>query len=182
MLDNNHITEPTAMPLFPGEELRLRSFRAGDRPEVMRLYREGLLGGCFDPADPAQDMQSIFAAYFRRPQDHFWVADIPGVGIIGTIAVFEDKTHIAHIRRLRVDPAWQPHTVIATQLLRTAIEHARSCGCLKIVFHTSLESAAALELLQSLGLQFVGLREGGGRHLLEFYDNLYATTSTVIRS
>jgi len=119
------------------------------------------------------DLNDINATYFRRPQDHFWVAAMNG-RVIGMVAISEDQARVAHLRRLRVERPWQGDNRVAIRLIRAAIYHARSYGCLKLVFHTSLDRAGAVELLRRLGFQFASIRHMGSRHLIEFYDDLYA--------
>ncbi len=172
MLNNGTFHEESRSS-FDGDEIRVRSFRASDHPDVMRLYYAGVLAGRIDPWDRTDDLHDIDATYFRREQDHFWVADANG-RVIGTAAISEDNVWVAHLRRLRVERGWQDDDRVAIRLIRAAIYHARSYGCLKLVFHTSLDSASAVELLRRLGFQFASIRDMGSRHLIEFYDDLYA--------
>jgi N-acetylglutamate synthase-like GNAT family acetyltransferase len=155
------------------DEFSIRCFKVADFPDVVHLYQHGLLGGHLDATDHAGDMADIEKAYFRRPQDHFWVAQAKGE-VIGTIAISEDAQRIMHLRRLRVAPFWQLESRVAAELVRTAIIHARHYGCLKLVFHTSLDSETAVELLDGLGLQLSKIRIREGQHLIEFYQDLYA--------
>jgi len=175
MLGDQSKSIPMPVPSGAEEGLLVRSFRPLDRPDVLRLYHDGLLAGCVDPKDRAADLDDIEGAYFRRPQNHFWIAEANGV-VIGTVAVSEDDAGITHLRRLRVASAWQKNSGVAVELIKAAIHHARSHGCLKLVFHTSLDGEQAVKLLDRLGFQFSRTRDIGGRHLIEFYDNLYATT------
>jgi ribosomal protein S18 acetylase RimI-like enzyme len=168
---NDRFSDPVAFG--GGEDILIRSFRASDRPEVLNLYQKGRLAGHADPLDRASDLADIEGTYFRRPQDHFWVAEAKD-SVVGTIAVSEDDATVAHLRRLRVAPFWQLDDSLAIGLIRTAISHARFHGCPKLVFHTSLDGPRATELLQGLGLQFARIRDVAGVHLIEFYDDLYA--------
>ena len=173
MLSGNFNHASTLAASGDERELLIRSFRAADRLDVWHLYHKGRLVGHVDPSDCASDLNDIEAAYFRRPQDHLWVAEAKH-SVIGTVAISEDDARVAHLRRLRVAPFWQLDSHVAISLIRTAVNHARFHGCLKLVFHTSLDSATAIELLQGLGLQFARVRKEAGQHLIEFYDNVYA--------
>lgn len=162
--------------------ISIRSYHAQDRHEVRRLYHHGLLTGTPDPLDPATDLDRIEDIYLKRPQDHFWVAELDG-RIIGSIAITEDRQQIAHVRRLRVDPAWKMWQggEVARALIQKAAQHARQHDCLKLVLHTPVDDDQAIAFLHRLGFEFARTRELRGRHLLEFYLNLYVRTerSTV---
>jgi ribosomal protein S18 acetylase RimI-like enzyme len=164
---------PTLAASVDEGDFLIRSFGAADRSEVLHLYYHGLLAGQVNQSDPASDLVDIEAAYFRRPQDHLWVAEARS-SVIGTVAISEDDAHVTHLRRLRVAPFWQLDSRVAIGLIRTAINHARFHGCVKLVFHTSLDGKRAVELLERLGFQFARIRDVAGQHLIEFYDNLYA--------
>ena len=150
----------------------IRSFVAADRADVWHLYHKGVLAGHVDPRDCVSDLDDIEGSYFQRAQDHFWVAEARR-RVIGTIALSEDDARVAHLLRLRVAPFWQLDDRVAIGLIRTAVHHARVYGCLKLVFQTTMESKRAFALLDGLGLQFSRIRDAAGRHLIEFYDNLY---------
>jgi len=139
----------------------------------LELYKTGPLAGLVNPFDHPPDLEDIAATYFQRPQDHLWVAEADHA-VVGMIAMSEDEKEVAHLRRLRVAYSWQRDMHVAIQLLRTAIYHARVHGCLKLVFHTSLDGERAAELLRRLGFQYASIRDIGSRHLIEFYDDLYA--------
>jgi N-acetylglutamate synthase-like GNAT family acetyltransferase len=152
----------------------IRSYRASDRPYTIRLYREGLLTGTLNPLDPASDLDQIEDVYFKRPQDHFWIAEAQGE-VIAMIGVREDERQIAHVRRLRVDPKCGDSLrgELARILIRTAAEHAREHEHLKLVLHTPFNDEEAAAFLHQLGFEFTRARELDGRHQLEFYLNLY---------
>ena len=156
------------------DDFHIRSYVAADQPDVWHLYQKGMLAGHVDPKDDVSDLTDIENNYFKRSQDHFWVAEAKN-SVIGTVALAEDDAGVARLWRLRVSPFWQLDNRVVSALVRTAIEHARSHGCLKVVFQSSLDGARAIALLEGMGLQFARIRDAGGRHMIEFYDNLYAT-------
>jgi N-acetylglutamate synthase-like GNAT family acetyltransferase len=162
------------MPTSAGIELCLRTYHARDRREVLRLYQHGLLTGVPDPLDPAADLDYIEDVYLKRPQDHFWVAESDGE-VIGSIAILVDERQIAHVRRLRVDPGWKTWHggEVARVLIQEATQHARQHDCLKLVLHTPVDDDRAIAFLHELGFEYARARELRGRHLLEFYLNLY---------
>jgi N-acetylglutamate synthase-like GNAT family acetyltransferase len=133
--------------------------------------------------DPATDLDHIEDVYLKRPQDHFWVAEIDGE-VIGSIAVLVDEKQIAHVRRLRVDPAWKTWRggEIARVLIQEATHHARQHDCLKLVLHTPVDDDRAIAFLHQLGFEYARTRELRGRHLLEFYLNLYVRPERPIPS
>jgi N-acetylglutamate synthase-like GNAT family acetyltransferase len=153
----------------------LRSYDAKDKQEVFRLNRLGLLAGVPDPLDPVTDLADIEDVYFKRPQDHFWVAEIKD-HVIASIAIREHEPQVAHVRRLRVDPAWKTWRggKVAEVLIAKATHHARQHDCLKVVLHTPVNYMWAVSLLRHLGFEYARERGLGGRKVLEFYSNLYA--------
>jgi N-acetylglutamate synthase-like GNAT family acetyltransferase len=172
---NDHV------PTSGGMQLSLRSFHARDRDEVLRLYHHGLLTGVPNPLDPATDLDHIEQIYLTRPQDHFWVAETNGE-VIGSVAITEDDAQIAHVRRLRVDPAWKMWRSgeVARVLIQKATHHARQHDCLKLVLHTPVNDDRAIAFLHELGFEYARARELSGRHLLEFYINLYTRTEQPV--
>ena len=157
-----------------GTEVCLRSFRATDRPDVLRLYRHGLLAGVPDPADPATEIEAIEEIYLKPPQNHFWVAEVTE-RVIASVAIAEDDRRVAHVRLLRVDPAWKMwrDTGVAGALIERAAQHAREHDCPKLVLHSPVNDEWAIRSLHRLGFEYSRARELGGKHLLEFYLNIY---------
>jgi N-acetylglutamate synthase-like GNAT family acetyltransferase len=161
-------------PASAGTELCLRSYRAKDHQEVLHLYRHGLLTGVPDPLDPATDLDAIEDVYLKQPQNHFWVGEAQD-HVIASVAITEDDRQVAHVRRLRVDPDWKRShdTEVSSVLIEKAAHHARQHDCLKLVLHTPVNDEWAIASLHQLGFEFARARELGGRHLLEFYLNIY---------
>jgi N-acetylglutamate synthase-like GNAT family acetyltransferase len=155
----------------------IRAYRPEDHAEVSRLYRAGLMVGQLDPYDPAVDLEHIEESYGRDGFSHFWVAEADG-HLIGTVAIAHDDTggqriDIAHLRRLRVDPAWQHDARVAVRLLEVATAHARAKKYLKLVVHTPVDDARYRALLERLGFVFARRRQVHDRPVLEFYVHLY---------
>jgi ribosomal protein S18 acetylase RimI-like enzyme len=141
------------------------------------------LAGVLDTLDPATDLDQIEEVYLKRPQDHFWVAELDG-HVIASIAITEDDRQVAHVRWLRVDPAcrmWHGGEV-ASVLMEKATHHARQHDCLKLVLHTPVNDERAITILHQLGFEYARTRERGGKHLLEFYLNLYARPDRSVPS
>ena len=168
----DHSHDRTA--ISTGQEICLRTYHAKDRREILRLYRQGVLTGDPDPMDPATDLDHVEEVYLQRPQDHFWVAEIDGE-VIGSIAILVNEKQIAHVRRLRVDPAWKKShgEEIARALMEQATHHARRHDCLKLVLHTPVEDDRAIAFLHQMGFEYARARELRGRRLLEFYLDIY---------
>jgi N-acetylglutamate synthase-like GNAT family acetyltransferase len=150
----------------------VRSFCSGDQRHVMRLYHEGPPAGHIDPFDAAADLERIEEIYIREPHRHFWVAEAFGQ-IVGTVAIATENDGIAHLRRLRVEPGFPEKNRVAVALVETAVAHARESGAIKLAFHTPVDDVRAIDLLRHLGIQFSRVKEFHGRHLLEFYVNIY---------
>ncbi len=167
-------SEILARQTVADRELVVASFEPADQSDVLSLYTKGLVQGWVDPFDSAADLENIQQVYLSHPRNHFWVARVRG-RVVGTIAVSHDRSHVAYIRRLRVDRAWQ-ETCVANRLLETALEHCRKCGFLKIVLETHAYMARIIELLERYGYQHARSRHTTGQPTLEFYLNLYRRT------
>jgi len=167
-------------PASVGTEWSLRSYCADDRQEVLRLYHNGLLTGVLDTLDAAPEIDDIEGIYLKRPQDHFWVVGAKG-HIIASVAIKEDDQQVAHVRRLRVDPAWKMWhgSEVAGILIEKAAYHAHRHNCLKLVLHDPIDDHWAIELLHQLGFEYAGARELHGRHLLEFYLDIYLRSAAL---
>src|SRR5258705_4422784 len=76
------------------DALLVRSFQATDRQQVMRLHAAAAPSGFVD-CDCATRIDEIEETYFRRPQDHFWVAESLG-RIVGTVAIYLHDDNVAH--------------------------------------------------------------------------------------
>jgi len=172
LFDHSHDLTPAHVE----SRLCLRSYSAKDRPGVLRLYRHGLLAGVRDPLDPDEtDIDAIEDIYVRGSKNHFWVAEVTEC-VIASVAIAEDDRRVAHVSRLRVDPAWKMwhDSEVAGALIERAAHHARQHDCPKLVLHSPVNDEWAIASLHRLGFEFARARELGGRHLLEFYLNLYA--------
>lgn len=155
--------------------MTLRSYQPSDHDQVVYLYHHGLLTGVVDPTDPATDLDHIDEAYLAAPQNHFWVVEAEG-RIVGTVALNVDDANVAHIRRLRVDPAWKTwhEGELARRLIFSATRHAQQNNCLRLVLHTPVDDERTIHFLQKLDFQYARSRDLNGRRLLEFYVNLYS--------
>jgi len=166
----------------PMEGLTIRSYRAEDQPKVAWLYDAGLLTGQIAPNDTGADIDNIQEAYFDDPRHHLWVAELDaaareeadgeGPEVVGMVAVSSDEEHTAEVRRLRVYPEHQ-QSPIAPALLRTAIEHCKRHGFLKVRLDTRFERDDALDMFGDVGFQHTRTRTVQGRDLLEFYLDIY---------
>ena len=160
-----HHTQRTSEPI------RIRPFRAADLSDVLSLNADGVIVGGGAPDADTSDFTDMVAAYFQRPHDHFWVAEARGQ-LVGTIGVVEQQRHVSIVRRLRVARTWQD-TDLAPRLIRAALEHCRRHGALKVILDTPCRPHRCVRVLGELGFQYTRTRDQHGRHLIEFYLNLY---------
>ena len=123
--------------------------------------------------DCATNIDLIEETYFRRPQDHFWVAESQG-RIVGTVAIYVHGDNVAHLHCLREVDDSVDHE-IRRGLVRAAASHAQYHGCLKLVVHApdQVDVGRATEFLHRLGFEFSRHRQIEKRSVLEFYLNLY---------
>jgi N-acetylglutamate synthase-like GNAT family acetyltransferase len=152
------------------DSLRVRSFQAADRAEVLRLHAAAAPAGSVD-CDCAMKAHQIEEKYFRRPQDHFWVAEAQGE-IVGTVAIRVGDQNVAHLGCLRAADDSMDH-LVRKSLVHAAASHAHHHGCLKLVVHAQVDVERATEFLHRLGFEFSRQREVEKRTVLEFYLNLY---------
>jgi N-acetylglutamate synthase-like GNAT family acetyltransferase len=158
-----------------GGDLVLRSFRESDQSDALELLHTGLLAGHIDPLDAAAELACTEGEYLSRSKDHFWVAEV-NASVIGTIAVAVDRLGVAHVRRLRVAPAWQADARIAASLVRLAAAHAREHNCMELICYAPVNGIAATEFLRHLGFRFSTNRTIAGFSVLEYYNNLHEAT------
>jgi N-acetylglutamate synthase-like GNAT family acetyltransferase len=147
----------------------VRSFHTDDRTQILRLHAALAASDSVD-CDCAANIDRIEENYFRRPQDHFWVAEAHGE-VVGTVAirVHEDT---AHLSCLRAADDSSRHAV-RRGLVQIAARHAHHHGCLKLVVHAQVDVGRAAEFLHRLGFEFSREREVDNEPVLEFYLNLY---------
>jgi N-acetylglutamate synthase-like GNAT family acetyltransferase len=151
----------------------VRSFRATDQLQVMQLHAAAAPSGFVD-CDCAANIDEIQEKYFRRTQDHFWVAEALG-RIVGTVAIYVHDDNVAHLYCLLAVDESVDH-LIRKGLVRVAASHAHHHGCLKLVLHApdrQVDIGRAAEFLHRLGFEFSRHREVEKRPVLEFYLNLY---------
>lgn len=160
---------PSSHPL---QGLVVRTFQPPDQPAVSELYHAGLLAGQLAPNDTGADIEMIQEAYLTDHRHHFWVAELEG-RVVGMIGVVSDEEHTAEVRRLRVGQTHQT-TEIAAVLLKTAIDHCKHHGFLKVRLDTRFERDDALSLFDRVGFQHTRSRELHGKELLEFYLDIYS--------
>ena len=151
-------------------EFIVRSFRDGDREQVVALHQDGAASALCCNCDGAERVKQT---YFGREHDHFWVAEWQGK-VIGTLALLlEAEEEVAHLHCLRVTSEWHDVPTVRKQLLKTAAAHAREHGSLKLVLHADVHEEKAASFLHRLGFEFSRHREVDGSPALEFYLNLY---------
>ncbi len=157
------------------DPIRIRSYTMDDLPGVLRLNTDGVLSDS-RPIDPTtHDFEDMETAYFSRPEDHFWVAEVQGE-LIGMIGVAKLGRHIETIRRLRVTHAWQD-TDLVFWLVKVALDHCRHHGVLKVVLDAPCRPRRAVGFLQRLGFQYTRTHDRDSRDVMEFYINLYERPS-----
>ena len=151
----------------------VRSFQGGDREQILRLHAAVAPTGSVD-CDCESKIDQIEEKYFRRPQDHFWVAEAGG-RIVGTVGICVHDENVAHLHCLRAVDDTTDH-VIRRALVQVAAGHAHEHGCLKLVVHPQnvpVDIERAAEFLHRLGFEFSRHREVEKEPVFEFYLNLY---------
>ena len=160
------------------DTLLVRRFQPTDRTAVLQLHAAASDG--FVDCNCATNVDRIEETYFRRPQDHFWVAESLG-RIVGTVAIYVHDDSVAHLYCLRAVDDSTDHA-IRRGLVQVAASHAHHHGCLKLVVHApdaQVDIGRAVEFLHRLGFEFSRHRQVEERSVLEFYLNLYERPELV---
>ncbi len=154
---------------IPPDAFQVRSYQAADRAQVLQLHAAVAVDAA--DCDCATNIDQIEEQYFRRPEDHFWVADAQG-RIVGTVAICMHDQAVGHVHCLRAIDAAEDFS-IRRNLVQVAASHARTHGCLKLVIHARADVTRAAQFLHRLGFEFSRQREIEKQSILEFYLNLY---------
>lgn len=153
-------------------DTEIRDVGPGDQDAVVRLFETGHTeGGAAD--DPGDDVRDVVSHYIDSETAWMWVADLPGTGPIGMVALEELREHAVELKRLRVDPRYRQRGV-GSGLVAHALTVCRDRAYLKIVLDTYAIRAPAIQLFEKLGFQDGGERKRGERALREFYLDLYS--------
>lgn len=154
------------------QEFTIRTFTPNDQVACLKLYRDGLLGGAIAENDTGLDLDDIEGVYMHD-DSCFWVAESRGE-IVGMIGVQKFEANAGEIRRLRVDQNHQRRG-IATALLKTAINHCRDHGILKVTLDTWIDRELALKAFDEFNFVHQKTREVRGRQVLTFYLDIYGS-------
>ena len=159
----------------PAPNFRIRTFRRGDLPACIQLYRDGLLGGRIAENDTGLDIDDIELAYLNCPGSHFWVAETTSderAEIIGMIGVQHHEESVGEIRRLRVRHDFRRRG-IGSALMETALKFCHDQGYLKIALDTFMEREPAVKLFEKFHFRHSRTRSIGDKEILHFYLDLY---------
>lgn len=154
-----------------GDELTIRVYEPQDHDAVLRLYHDARLGKS-KPNDSGADVENIDAGYFGDDGSCFWVAELNGHGVIGTIGVQRQTDHYAQIRRLRVATEHR-NRGIGTRLIETSLNFCEEAGYLKVVLDTVPGRAPAIPLFEKFGFQLDTTKSPEEEATMDFYLNLY---------
>ena len=161
----------SADKILTSHDLVVRPFRMTDQAACATLYTNGLLGGKLAENDTGVDIDDIDAAYCI-PGSGFWVAQIAGGAVIGTVGVMQVEEGVGEIRRLRVRTDIRRRG-IGTKLLETAIEFCREQSYLKITLDTYIDREPAIKLFEKFQFRHTRTRDVLGKNLSYFYLDLY---------
>ena len=151
----------------------LRSFKAADLAACKRLYTEGLLSGSLAPNDTGYDIDDIAGVYMKRPENHFWVAQIDGGEVVGMLGVQHHEKGVAQIRRLRVAKGFRRRGIGAA-LLDTALRFCQARGDVKVTLDTVMDRELALKIFEKFHFKQQKSKRIGEKDVLYFYLDLYA--------
>lgn len=152
-------------------DLIVRPFRQSDQTACAKLYTEGLLGGKLAENDTGVDIDDIAAAYVQ-PGSGFWVAQVAGGDVMGTVGVMMTDEQAGEIRRLRVRNDMRRRG-IGSKLLEAAVTFCREQHYLKITLDTFIDRDPAIKLFEKFGFRHTRTRDVQGKSLSYFYLDLY---------
>lgn len=163
-----------AMSALPQIAFTVRSFRREDQGACKSLYQEGLIGGKIADNDTGCDMDDIEAAYMKHPGNHFWVAEAEGGQIVGTVGLQHHEQGVGEIRRLRVRRDYRRRGIGAA-LVEAALRFCQQRNYLKVTLDTFMDREPAVKLFEKFHFRHHRTKEVGGKELVYFYLDLYAT-------
>ncbi len=157
---------------FSLDKITMRLACPQDHPAVRELFRAGLFEGYVADNDTGADIENLEEGYFGDEGDSgFWVATNDDE-VIGMIGVQKTGDNSAEIRRLRVDSAYRRRGV-GTRLMEHAMRFCQRKGYLKVVLDVAVIRGPAISLFEKFGFKAGPTREIGGRHIQDFYLDLY---------
>jgi N-acetylglutamate synthase-like GNAT family acetyltransferase len=157
------------------EPFSVRRFEPRDLEAVLALWPAAAMH--LQPGSDTIDVLINSVEGAIAGTNHLWVAEA-SARIIGSAAVIRIDACLAHLRYLCVATDFEERHVVARGLAETAIADAWERGYLKLVVHTHLPPDRLTAALHDLGFEFAQERSTGGRHVLEFYQNLYERPRT----
>jgi ribosomal protein S18 acetylase RimI-like enzyme len=157
--------------IFSVHDVVVRPFRPTDQSACAKLYTDGLLGGKLAENDTGVDIDDIQSAYMNQGSN-FWVAQVPGNVVVGTVGVMQIEQDVAEIRRLRVHNDVR-RKGIGSKLLESAIEFCREQHYLKITLDTFIDREPAIKLFEKFQFRHTRSRDVQGKTLSYFYLDLY---------
>lgn len=155
-------------------EFTIRSFKPADLAACKRLYTEGLLAGSLPPNDTGYDIDDIAEVYMKRPENHFWVAQLGTGEVVGMLGVQHHEKGVAEIRRLRVAKGHRRRG-IGSALLETALGFCQARGDVKVTLDTVMDREVALKVFEKFHFKHQNSKRVGEKDVLYFYIDLYAS-------
>jgi hypothetical protein len=176
-------TPPELYPLqnvtgrpVPTEAFSVRLFEPADRAGVLALYPIDDV-----QAEPAAETVETIAELIDRAQvggHRLWVAAAEG-RVIGSVALVRCSPELAHVRAMNVASGVAERDPVARRLGETAIADAWDQGFLKLVVHTPRSGAELKDAFHRVSFELSKERWIDGKHMLEFYQNIYQRPSTA---
>ena len=150
----------------------IRPAQPEDDAGILALFNEGVEAGSAAPDASQADLEHLEETYLSGDGDSgFWVAEDQAqiVGMVGVQVIEPDS---AEIRRLRVGENHRRRGIGAA-LLKTAVNHCRERGLLKVSLDVLIDRKPAIELFEKTGFRLNRERVIDNRTLLDFYIDLY---------
>ncbi|HEX8340225.1 MAG TPA: GNAT family N-acetyltransferase [Tepidisphaeraceae bacterium] len=151
----------------------IRSFDPRDQPACGALHNDGRIGPDAPENDSGLDIDDIAAAYIRTAGNHFYVAESPGLGVVGMIGILHSDG-MGEIRRLRVRNDVRGRGVGIT-LLEHAVRFCADQNYLKVALDTYIERDEAIRVFAKYQYRLDRARQYAGKEMIYFYLDLYTS-------
>ena len=140
----------------------IRPATADDIPAVQQVIAEGLRGCGYDVSAELDTDFRDPVEFYRRGGGEFLVLDLPGAGVVGTVAVLVDGQGQCTLRRMYLDEPLRGRGY-GRRLLAAAMGWAAAHGFGRMELETAPSMLAARQLYESAGFRRLGETRRFGR-------------------
>jgi GNAT superfamily N-acetyltransferase len=148
---------------------------------MQRVVAEGMRGCGYEISPDLDEDFADLAGFYRKDGGEFLVMDLPGHGVIGTVAVGRREDGSCMLRRMYIDAPYRGRGW-GRLLLRAAMDWARGAGFRRMTLETAPNMSAAMRLYASEGFRLEGASRHFGRAGISFSRDLDRETPSPVRA